>query len=421
METNLIAKARDLAEKTFSGKAFEKHKFHNIHHTMEVVKAAELIGRQNDLSDDELESVIIAAWLHDIGYEQGSSNHEDVAAGMAREMLTNAGASPDKIAAVVEAIESTKMPQQPRSLVSKVLCDADLFHLSTDKCDENGMNLRAEWKSLGFRDMQDDEWDQFNLQFMESHRYHTPYGQTTLEEGKKRNIERLRRLTGDRPGENGFPDAAGAKEKVPLPDDVEVLKREVNKLREKLRKSKQTRPPERGVETVFRTTSHNHIMLSEMADNKANILITINSIILSIVVSVLIRKLEENPALLIPTLMLVSVCLATTVFAILSTRPTVNLGTFTREDILNKRTNLLFFGNFFGMRLEDYEWGMKELMKDGDYLYGSLIKDIYFLGKVLGRKYKFLRIAYNVFMYGFVLSIISFVIAFAVSEPKVFR
>jgi hypothetical protein len=158
-------------------------------------------------------------------------------------------------------------------------------------------------------------------------------------------------------------------------------------------------------------------MLSEMADNKANILITINSIILSVVVSVLVRKLEENPQLMIPTIMLVIVCLTTTVFAILATRPNVTSGRFTRDDIKNKRTNLLFFGNFHNMKVDDYEWSMKEMMKDSDYLYGSMIKDIYFLGKVLGRKYRRLRVAYNIFMFGFVLSILSFVLTFMMS-PK---
>jgi hypothetical protein len=156
-------------------------------------------------------------------------------------------------------------------------------------------------------------------------------------------------------------------------------------------------------------------MLSEMADNKANILITINSIILSVVVSVLVRKLEEDPRLVIPTIMLIVVCLATTVFAILATRPNVTQGKFTRDDIKSKRTNLLFFGNFHGMQVDDYEWSMKEMMKDSDYLYGSMIKDIYFLGKVLGRKYRRLRVAYNIFMFGFVLSILSFIIAFMTS------
>ena len=54
---------------------------------------------------------------------------------------------------------------------------------------------------------------------------------------------------------------------------------------------------------------------------------------------------------------------------------------------------------------------MKEMMKDADYLYSSLIKDIYFLGVVLGKKYRLLRISYTIFMFGFVLAVISFGLA----------
>jgi hypothetical protein len=416
METELIRKARILAENTFSGKVFEKHKFHNLYHTQEVVRAAEIIGLKSELTEDEMESVLIAAWLHDIGYEHGSQDHEAIAADRARKMLEEAGAPVKKTNDVVEAIESTKMPQQPKSIVGKVLCDADLFHLSTEKCDEHGYKLREEWKSLGFKDMEDDEWLQFNLQFMESHRYQTSYGQDVLQDGKKKNIKRLRKMLSEDSNKESYQHKKEKSNGKESGDELTKMELEVNKLREKLKKAK-SQKPDRGIETMFRTTSHNHILLSEMADNKANILITINSIILSIVVSVLIRKLEENPRLMIPTILLVLVCLTTTVFAILSTRPTVNTGTFTREDIHAKRTNLLFFGNFFGMNLQDYEWGMREMMKDSEYLYGSLIKDIYYLGRVLGRKYKYLRLAYNIFMYGFVLSILSFLIALALS-PK---
>jgi len=169
---------------------------------------------------------------------------------------------------------------------------------------------------------------------------------------------------------------------------------------------------------MFRLTSRNHLDLSAMADNKANIMISINSIILSIVVSVLIRKIEEDPYLITPTLILTFVCLATIVTAILATRPNVSSGVFTRYDILNKKTNLLFFGNFHGMKLDDYEWGMKQMMQDREYLYSSLIRDIYFLGAVLGKKYRLLRISYTVFMFGFVAAVVSFIIAYATKSPE---
>lgn len=189
---------------------------------------------------------------------------------------------------------------------------------------------------------------------------------------------------------------------------MNTLEKELEKLQRKLDK---TNRPERGVETMFRITSQNHITLSEMADSKANIMVSINAIILSVIVSVLFRKLEEFPDLLIPTLMLVGSCLLTIVYAVLATRPNISSGKFTTDDIKKKKTNLLFFGNFHGMELENYEWGVKEMMKDADFLYSSIIKDIYFNGKVLARKYKLLRISYSIFMYGFVASILAFLIS----------
>lgn len=148
-----------------------------------------------------------------------------------------------------------------------------------------------------------------------------------------------------------------------------------------------------------------------MADNKANIMISVNSIIISLVLSVLARKLEDWPNLILPTALLTIVCLVATIFAILAVRPNVTSGKFSREDIEGKTANLLFFGNFHQMELTDYEWGMKEMMNDSDFLYASMTRDIYYLGKVLGKKYKFLRVSYTVFMFGFAASVVSFAVA----------
>ena len=169
---------------------------------------------------------------------------------------------------------------------------------------------------------------------------------------------------------------------------------------------------ERGVVAMFKIMSESHNNLSQMADSKANIMISVNTIVLSIMVSVLLGKLQFYPEFVIPTIILVVVCLSATVFAILATRPNISGGRFTREDIQNKQVNLLFFGNFFNMDLPDYDWAMKEMMKDKDYLYGSMIKDIYFLGVVLARKYRLLRISYSIFMYGLVGAIIAFGLTF---------
>ena len=152
--------------------------------------------------------------------------------------------------------------------------------------------------------------------------------------------------------------------------------------------------------------------LSGMADNKAHILLSINSIIISIVLSVLVKNLSYLPYLIFPTVVLVIVSLASIVFAVLTTRPKVSKGVFTAEQIHNREANLLFFGNFHKMEWESYEWGIKEMMYDKEYLYRSMTKDIYFLGKVLAAKYHYLNIGYKVFMFGMIGSVLAFGISF---------
>jgi len=69
------------------------------------------------------------------------------------------------------------------------------------------------------------------------------------------------------------------------------------------------------------------------------------------------------------------------------------------------------------MGLEEYQSAVEELVKDKNYVYSSLTKDLYYLGVVLNKKYKILRITYNIFMVGMIISVISFVIAFRYFGP----
>ena len=185
------------------------------------------------------------------------------------------------------------------------------------------------------------------------------------------------------------------------------LQSENKKLIKKLEKEKL---PGRGVESMLRLTARNQINLSSIADNKANILISINSIVLTVLLSIGIGKISDYPVITFPAIVFIITCLSTIVFAILSTRPKFSSGKFTEEDIHNKKVNLLFFGNFYNMEIEDYEWAVKEVMADQNYLYSSMIRDQYSLGKVISQKYKLLRIAYTIFMVGLILSSVLFAV-----------
>ena len=213
-------------------------------------------------------------------------------------------------------------------------------------------------------------------------------------------------------------DGAGKKDKKAkkMDDMLAVLKEEkpVDFNEENKKSKNKDAQTDRGISTVFRIMANNHASLSQMADSKANIMISVNSIILSVVISVLLRRLEEDTHLILPTIMLVLVCVATIVFSVRATRPNISEGTFTKEDIQAKKTNLLFFGNFHNMTLPDYDWAMREMLNSRDYLYGSMVKDIYFLGVVLAKKYRLLRISYNIFMYGLIITMLGYGIAIVV-------
>ncbi|ELR69964.1 Metal-dependent phosphohydrolase [Fulvivirga imtechensis AK7] len=392
-ETELVSRSKQYVEGVLKNLP-DEYCYHNLQHTREVAAAAEEIGTQSKLSQEQLELVVLAAWFHDIGYKCGFDNHEEESIRLMRETLTEWKVPSEKIDNIEKIVLSTKMPQSPDDELSKVMCDADLYHLSSNDFSVRSEALRQELVTLCNKDISSKDWVKNNIEFLNHHRYFTGYGKQVLEPKKRENLEKLKKK------ENKQIDARY----------VQKLEEQVAKLKKKIEKDKVMKP-DRGIETMFRITSKNHLTLSGMADNKANIMISINSIILSVLVSVLFRKFEDYPNLIIPGMLLVIVCLTTIVFAVLATRPNISSGTFTREDILERKTNLLFFGNFHNMELDNYMWGMKEMMKDADFLYGSMIKDIYFLGIVLGKKYRMLRKSYNVFMYGFIVSILAFVIA----------
>ncbi len=398
-QQSVIQKAEAYVRDFLNKKLPENREYHDSEHTVRVVAAAEDIGREEGLNEEEIEILKLAAWFHDTGHSKTEDGHEEVSAQFAEDFLSKEDYAQEKIEAVKSAIRATKMPQKPKNKLEKALCDADLSHLGSQEFFEVSASLRREWHALGKEDLSDEEWVKQNLDFLKRHKYFTEYGRETYSDKKAKNLKKL---------EKKLKKLGKAKEEALL-DDLKVDQEELKQLKKKLKKVEGR--PERGIETMFRTTSKNHVDFSSMADSKANILISVNSILITIIVGVLMRKLDSNPHLIAPTLILLTVCLTSIVFAILSTRPNVTSGRFSKEDIQQKRANLLFFGNFHKMDLKDFEWGMTEMLNDSEYLYGSMIKDIYFLGVVLGRKYRYLRTAYTIFMFGLIIASIAFIIA----------
>ncbi|MFT5790693.1 MAG: HD superfamily phosphodiesterase [Candidatus Azotimanducaceae bacterium] len=375
--------------------------YHNFNHTLNVVNATDEIAVAEGVSESDREVLLLAAWFHDVGFIKGVKRHEEVGKKIARTYLTNIKYSEDKIVQVLACIDATKMPQKPINKLGGILCDADLFHLGTEEFNNISSLLRSEMEVLCGEEYTDIEWLEKNEKFLSEHTYKTDYAFQKLNLQKTSNWLKIQKDL----------------KKLILKKSEQDVK-DLLKLEEVKRKELKDNRPDRGIETMYRVTLKNHIKLSDIADTKANILLSVSAIIMSIALSTLFPKLDkpDNYYLIYPTMLFLLMSVVTMIFSILSTRPKVTSGKFSSEDVKNKKVNLLFFGNFHKMPLKEFQDGMEQVMNDRDYLYKSLMKDLYFLGKVLDKKYKLLRVAYNIFMVGIILSLLSFVIAFVLMK-----
>ncbi len=390
INNSLLSSASEYVSDIFSDKVSKDFIFHSYSHTTEVVLHSEMIAGTYNLSEDDHLALMLAAWFHDTGYSSGATEyHEIESQRIATDFLQRHNVSEEIIAKVNNCVLATKMPQSPTNTIEQIICDADLFHLGSNDFFEKNKLLRDEMSRLKKKKINKKDWRKTNISFLRQHRYFTDYAHKNLDPMKRKHLNELLEKEG------------------PAAEPVEV-----DKEKTEIKEENKAGRNDRGIVAMFRIMSESHINLSQMADSKANIMISVNTIVISIMVSVLLGKLQFYPEFIIPTIILVSVCLAAVIFAILATRPNISGGTFAREDIENKKVNLLFFGNFYNMQLSDYDWAMKEMMGDKEYLYGSMIKDIYYLGLVLARKYRFLRVSYNIFMFGLIAAIIAFALAF---------
>ena len=361
--------------------------FHNLQHTQYVVNKTNEIAGHYQLSEQEMLIVFMAAWFHDTGYLFASpAQHEEKSVEIMKSFARQADMPAETVNEIAACIMATRSPRNPVGLLQEIICDADTYNLGSKDFKRTNELVFREIQNSGKQGFSRKEFDQGTLEMLAHHKFYTSYCKDLLNDVKKKNMKKLKK----RSDKNDSAEYETGRTTSIITEKEGTIK---------------------GMQTMLRLTSSNHIRLSDMADRKANILISVNAIIISVLISVLLRKLQTDPYLTVPTIIFLFFSVVSIVVSILSTRPKINAGTFNDADVLNKKTNLLFFGNFHKMSLAQYEAAMRTMIKDADYLYSSIIQDIYHLGVVLGRKYKLIRLAYNIFMVGIVVSVIAFAIA----------
>ena len=365
---DILKISEDYAKNLLKDKLSSAYTYHNLDHTIQVVDKIKILAKEENISPEDTENLLLAGWFHDLGYVDDADNHEEESRKIASDFLKQHRFPEERIAKIGELILATDKFYKPKNHLEEVIKDADLYHLASDDYFRICENLRQEIKEVHHQKFSKLKWAELNITFFAKHKFYTKFAKENWQPEKEKNVEKILSSIKNIKEEK--------KEKSSLEKDKALLNK---------KKLEKLESPERGIETMFRITLNNHTKLSQIADSKANILLSVNAIIISIALSTLIPKIDapRNAHLVIPSFVMIMFSVACIILAIMSTRPKVSSGTFTRKEIEEKKVNLLFFGNFYKMPLEEYLWAMKEMMKDRQYLYDTMIKDLYYLGIVL--------------------------------------
>jgi len=396
--SKLIEKAEKFVFDLFKENLDQTFLYHNFTHTERVLRSLREIIENSKISKSDSEILELAVLFHDTGYTKTREGHEEESVKIATAFFKENDVDDKTIESINECIIATKFDDSPKTDLDKIIRDADSSHFGKKYFSEASEFLRKELEIQGVTTYTPREWLDENIRVLtKKHEFYTDYALKNWQPRKEKNLSKLIK----------------AKKKL-------KLKLKTEELKAKYKAQYKNESPERGIQTFYRTALRNHIKLSDIADTKANILLSVNAIIISLVLANLISKLDTNPYLVYPTAIFTLSSVISMILSIIATRPNVTSGEFTKEDVINKNVNLTFFGNFHKMKLEEFEWAISELLKDKDYVYNSLTKDLYFLGKVLERKYRILRITYSIFMTGIIISVIAFAVAVKTSpEAKV--
>ena len=193
IDSEIVKKSYDFVVNLFENRLSSDFKFHSIAHTREVLKYVQILGKYKGFSEQKMNLLKVSAIFHDVGYINAYKGHEKEGVIIARKFLKKNKINEQQIQIIADAILSTKLPQKPKNLYSKILCDADLINLTYDDYFKNAELLRQEWIKTGFAEMSEKEFHENSVRFFKMHNYHTDYGRNVLDVKKKKVLQRIQK------------------------------------------------------------------------------------------------------------------------------------------------------------------------------------------------------------------------------------
>lgn len=388
MKSNPLVK--DVSEYVFNlfkEKLSPDYVYHNYTHTLDTVKACKKLSSSYNLTSRDYEVLMLAAWFHDVGYIETYQEHEEASVKIMKSYLKGNYSDVD-IAEIESLILSTKHGAKADGSLQEIIQDADYINLGSKTFNHRADLLRIEWERILQKKYTEMEWAEVQLQFLIETTFKTEEALTRYNEQREVNILKQR----------------------------EKIEKLVTK-EEKLKEEASTKPKKegRGIETLYRSVYGYHINLTSIADNKANIMISINTIIISLVITLFgtgftFSTSDEVGSIrfVFPMAFLLLTSLLAVVFAILSARP--NVTSKEKYELSKKESSILFFGNFAQLQIKEFVDQIKLLKEQKEELYDNMSVDIYHLGSVLVKKYRYLTWSYNIFMAGMITCAVGFIV-----------
>lgn len=375
--------------------------YHNSGFYIRLSKHIHVVAEANDLSETEIEILDVAAWLSSIvnntilPEEFQTQLSEDIVkqrVDLGEKYLQQINYPEQRVKRVIDVIKA-QLPDLPDDTLVRVFADSHMRDIAIGGRD----HVKSYYEELLLLNigLSRQSWYDTVLAILDDYNCQTPYGEREIIPKIKLMLDELRAEKKE----------LEKQERNALKKELNISSKELKTLKNDLLKVKGR--DDKGVQTMFRTLSKNHYTLNEMVDRKANIMITVNSIILSLVIGGVIgQNMPDNKTALLSIVVLSLSCIFSVIFAVLAIRPNQTQGEFNEGQIRSKKGNPLYFGNFHNMGERDYEWAMFQVMNDSEYLYSAMIRDVYHLGNSIFKKHKKIRFSLNIFIAGFLVSLL---------------
>ena len=185
---NTLRLVRDFVEEQF--KQFHQPNlfYHSFEHTLYVVRYCELACTQLDLNDEDRQALLIAAWLHDVGYLHTLEQHEAKSIELVQGLLKSE--NPILLQKIIDCIAATEIGVKPTTELSAILKDIDVSYGIATDFEKIGNLLRQEWATALDKTYSDDEWQQIQTAFLDNLKFYSEYGKQQFSHIVKKKLNR---------------------------------------------------------------------------------------------------------------------------------------------------------------------------------------------------------------------------------------